>query len=85
MTVSWLDNRDEGSFVAEEIRAEMVANVLIVQVEEGQTVEPGQQVVILESMKMEIPVLAEGGGVVSRISVGAGDVVQEGDVMVELS
>ena len=71
--------------MAEEIRAEMVANVLIVQVEEGQTVEAGQPVVILESMKMEIPVLAEAGGVVARISVGAGDVVQEGDVMVELT
>ena len=71
--------------MAEEIRAEMVANVLLVQVEEGQQVEPGQPVVILESMKMEIPVLAEAGGVVARISVGTGDVVQEGDVMVELA
>jgi biotin carboxyl carrier protein len=36
-------------------------------------------------MKMEIPVLAEIGGVVSAIKVAPGDVVQEGDVLVELT
>jgi acetyl-CoA carboxylase biotin carboxyl carrier protein len=71
--------------VAEEIRAEMVANVIAVLVEEGDVVDPGQAVVIMESMKMEIPVLAELGGSVRRVSVVTGDVVQEGDVMVELS
>jgi acetyl-CoA carboxylase biotin carboxyl carrier protein len=74
-----------GAPVAEEIRAEMVANVISVLVGEGDPVEPGQAVVIMESMKMEIPVLAEYGGRVARISVGEGDVVQEGDVMVELT
>jgi biotin carboxyl carrier protein len=39
----------------------------------------------MESMKMEIPVLAEHGGVVTVVSVAEGDVVQEGDVIVELS
>jgi acetyl-CoA carboxylase biotin carboxyl carrier protein len=71
--------------VAEEIRAEMVANVISVLVGKGDVVEVAQAVVILESMKMEIPVLAEFGGQVSQVFVGEGDVVQEGDVMVELS
>ena len=71
--------------VAEQIRAEMVANVLSLLVTSGDTVEPGQPVVIMESMKMEIPVLAEHGGVVTGVSVAEGDVVQEGDVIVELS
>jgi len=39
---------------------------------------------VLESMKMEIPVLAENGGVVVEIRVTEGDVVQEGDVLVVL-
>lgn len=71
--------------VAEQIRAEMVANVLSLLVSSGDTVAPGQAVVIMESMKMEIPVLAEFGGTVTAVSVAEGDVVQEGDVMVELT
>jgi biotin carboxyl carrier protein len=71
--------------VAEQIRAEMVANVLSVLVSDGDLVDAGQPVVIMESMKMEIPVLAEHGGTVNRVFVAEGDVVQEGDVMVELS
>ena len=52
--------------MTEQIRAEMVANVLSLLVSDGDVVEAGQAVVILESMKMEIPVLAERGGTVSR-------------------
>jgi len=73
------------TFVAEQIRAEMVANVLSVLVSEGEEVAAGQPVVIMESMKMEIPVLAETGGTVGTVFVAQGDVVQEGDVMVELA
>jgi acetyl-CoA carboxylase biotin carboxyl carrier protein len=68
-----------------ELVAEMVANVLRVEVEEGATVAPGDTVVLLESMKMEIPVIAELGGVVRAVKVSPGDVVQEGDVLVELT
>jgi len=70
--------------VAEQIRAEMVANVLSLLVATGDEVGAGQPVVIMESMKMEIPVLAEHGGRVTTVFVTEGDVVQEGDVMVEL-
>ncbi|MEZ0577308.1 biotin/lipoyl-binding carrier protein [Nocardioides sp. MH1] len=69
---------------ASEIRAEMVANVLQVEVSVGDTVAAGETVLLLESMKMEIPVIAEVGGVVREIKVSTGDVVQEGDLLVEL-
>ncbi|MEV2273445.1 biotin/lipoyl-binding carrier protein [Nonomuraea africana] len=64
-----------------EVHAEMVANVWKVVVAEGDTVEEGDTLVILESMKMEIPVLAEDDGVVSQLKVAEGDVVQEGDLI----
>lgn len=64
-----------------EIRAEMVANVWKVVVAEGDTVEDGDTLVILESMKMEIPVIAEENGRVAALKVAEGDVVQEGDVI----
>jgi biotin carboxyl carrier protein len=62
----------------------MVANVWKVVVAPGQAVADGDTLVILESMKMEIPVLAETAGTVAEVSVGEGDVVQEGDVLVVL-
>ena len=61
--------------------AEIVGNVLTVAVEEGTPVSAGDTIVILESMKMEIPVLTEFDGVVRDVAVHAGDVVQEGDVL----
>ncbi len=66
------------------IRAEMVANVAQVAVAEGDRLEAGATVVLLESMKMEIPVLTEHPGTVSGIRVAAGDQVQEGDPLVVL-
>jgi biotin carboxyl carrier protein len=72
-------------YVAEQVCAEMVANVLSLSVAAGEVVEPGTTLLILESMKMEIPVLCEGGGTVAEIKVEPGDVVQEGDVLVVLS
>ena len=62
-----------------EVRAEMVANVWKVVAKEGDQVDDGDTLVILESMKMEIPVLAEGSGTVTKLHVAEGDVVQEGD------
>jgi len=67
--------------VADEIRAEMVANVWKVVVAQGDTVEDGATLVILESMKMEIPVITETAGTVAALHVAEGDVVQEGDVI----
>jgi len=65
-----------------DIVAEMVANVMTVVVAPGDKLEIGDTVVLLESMKMEIPVLAEAPGTVYAVEVSAGDVVQEGDVLV---
>jgi acetyl-CoA carboxylase biotin carboxyl carrier protein len=64
-----------------EIRAEMVANVWKVVVAQGDEVADGDTLVILESMKMEIPVLTETAGTVTQLAVGEGDVVQEGDLI----
>ncbi|WP_433497817.1 biotin/lipoyl-binding carrier protein [Sphaerimonospora sp. CA-214678] len=64
-----------------EVRAEMVANVWKIVVSEGDTIEEGDTLVILESMKMEIPVIAEDSGVVAQLKVAEGDVVQEGDLI----
>ncbi len=61
------------------IRAEMVANVLEVSVAVGDQVSAGHILLLLESMKMEIPVLAEIDGEVVDIGVLPGDVIQEGD------
>ena len=67
-----------------EIRAEMVANVWKVVAAEGDTVSDGDTLVILESMKMEIPVLAEDVGTVTKLHVAEGDVVQEDDLIAEI-
>ena len=67
-----------------EIVSELVANVLSLECAVGDDVEAGQTVVLLESMKMEIPMLAERAGRVSAIKVTVGDVVQDGDVLVVL-
>lgn len=67
--------------MADEIRAEMVANVWKVVVAEGDTVSDGDTLVILESMKMEIPVLTEQAGTLAELRVQEGDVVQEGDIL----
>jgi acetyl-CoA carboxylase biotin carboxyl carrier protein len=64
-----------------EIRAEMVANVWKVVVSEGDQVDDGDTLVILESMKMEIPVIAEDPGTVVGLKVAEGDVIQEGDLI----
>jgi len=64
-----------------EVRAELVSNVWKVLVPAGAAVAEGDALVILESMKMEIPVLAEEGGTVVRMAVAEGEVVQEGDLI----
>jgi acetyl-CoA carboxylase biotin carboxyl carrier protein len=70
--------------VAIEVKAEMVASVLRVLVAAGAPVAAGEAMVILESMKMEIPVLADAAGTVAEVCVAEGDVVHEGDVLVVL-
>lgn len=63
------------------VLADMVANVWRVLVSPGHTVRAGDALVILESMKMEIPVEAPVEGTVREVLVEEGAVVQEGDVI----
>jgi len=63
----------------------MVANVLEVSVDVGDKVSVGDTLLLLESMKMEIPVLAEFDGEVIDVGVVPGDVIQEGDPLVVLA
>ena len=59
--------------MAEDVRAEIVASVLEVVVSEGDQIGEGDTLVLLESMKMEIPVLAEVAGTISKVSVAVGE------------
>jgi biotin carboxyl carrier protein len=67
-----------------EVRAEISANVWQVRAEVGAQVLEGDELVILESMKMEIPVTAPADGLVTEVRVAAEDKVQEGDVVAVL-
>ncbi|HEX8958689.1 MAG TPA: biotin/lipoyl-binding carrier protein [Solirubrobacterales bacterium] len=67
-----------------DIEAHITGNVWKVEVAVGDEVEDGDTVVILESMKMEIPVEAEDEGVVTEIRCEEGQAVSEGDVLVVL-
>ncbi|MEU5537060.1 biotin/lipoyl-binding carrier protein [Streptomyces sp. NPDC020362] len=65
----------------EEVRAEIVAVVSEVLTAAGDTIAEGEPLVVLESMKMEIPVLAENDGRILEVQVVPGDTVQEGDLL----
>ncbi|MBM7701761.1 biotin/lipoyl-containing protein [Metabacillus iocasae] len=65
-----------------EITANMAGMVLNVLVAEGSEVAPGEVVLLLESMKMEIPVESPSAGKVVALNVNVGDFVNEGDVLV---
>ncbi|GAM13685.1 MULTISPECIES: acetyl-CoA carboxylase biotin carboxyl carrier protein subunit [Bacillaceae] len=67
-----------------EITANMAGTVLNVMVAAGDTVSEGQEVLMLESMKMEIPVESQGAGNVAEVKVNIGDFVNEGDVLLVL-
>ena len=64
-----------------EVVAEITANVWQVRAEVGQRVEVGDELVVLESMKMEIPVTAPVAGTVTDVRVAPKDQVTEGDVV----
>ena len=67
-----------------EVRAETQANVWQVRCAAGDRVAAGQEIVILESMKMEIPVESPVTGVVHELRVAEGSPVKEGDVVAVL-
>lgn len=64
-----------------ELKANMAGSVWKITVAKGDKVSSGQDIVILESMKMEIPISSEGDGIVKELKVQEGDFVNEGDVI----
>ncbi len=67
-----------------EIEAHITGTVWKIEVAVGDTIEEGDTVVILESMKMEMPVEAEDEGVVKQILCEEGQAVSEGDPLIVL-
>lgn len=68
-----------------QINAIMAGTVVEVLVNKGDQISDGQDIVIIESMKMQLPITAEVGGEVSEIKVSPGDFVNEGDVLIVLN
>lgn len=64
-----------------EVRASMAGSVWKLEVAVGDKVTAGQDLVILESMKMEIPIASEQAGSVKELKVNEGDFVNEGDII----
>ena len=68
-----------------DVRAELTASVFKLEVAPGDHVEEGQPLIVLESMKMEIPVIAPRAGQVAELLVSEGDMVEEGAVVARLA
>jgi acetyl-CoA carboxylase biotin carboxyl carrier protein len=66
------------------VDAHITGTVWKIEVKEGETVTEGQVCVIIESMKMEMPVEAPTGGTVDKVHVKEGQAVSEGDTLVTL-
>ena len=64
-----------------DVKTEITGNVWKVVAQVGDALGEDEPILILESMKMEIPVVAESDGIVAEIAVSEGDVVQEGDLI----
>ena len=67
------------------IKSEMAGTVLEIKVKVGDTVAKGQEVAVVESMKMEVPLQADVAGKVSKILKNAGDFLNEGEALIELA
>lgn len=70
--------------MAEKILADLGASVWKIVAVVGETLAEGEPIMILESMKMEIPVLAEDGGTLRSLEVAEGDSVEEGQLLAVL-
>jgi len=76
--------RDPGIVAGVLVKAELAGNMWKVVVTEGQQVGADETLMILESMKMEIPVTSPKAGRVAKIHVKEGETVQEGQLLVEV-
>lgn len=66
------------------IKIQMAGNLWKIHVKPGDVIEEGQEVAILESMKMEIPIIADAAGTVKEVKKSEGDFTDEGDILIEL-
>ena len=66
------------------VRSEIAGTVWKIEVSAGEAVASGQVLIVLESMKMEIPVESPSAGVVEAISVAEGDLIKEGQTLAVL-
>ena len=71
--------------MATQVTAHITGTVWKIEVKEGERVSEGQTCVILESMKMEMPVEAPSAGKVEKVHVAEGQAVNEGDPLVSLA
>lgn len=67
-----------------QVKATMAGIVWKVLVKVGEEVTEGQELIMIESMKMEIPIISEEDGVVRSIFVNEGDFINEGDPLIEV-
>ncbi|MDQ0272648.1 acetyl-CoA carboxylase biotin carboxyl carrier protein subunit [Cytobacillus purgationiresistens] len=67
-----------------QVKSTMAGTVFKILVQAGEVVDAGREVVVLESMKMEIPIIAEREAKVKEVGVSVGDFINEGDVLLEL-
>lgn len=67
-----------------EVKATMAGSIWKILVKESDQVEAGSDIIILESMKMEIPIQSEVNGVVKKVILNEGDFVNDGDVILEI-
>lgn len=70
---------------AVKVTASVPGKAFKIEVKEGQAVKAGDTIVILESMKMEIPVVAPQDGVIATIDVTVGDSVENGDTLASMN
>ena len=69
----------------QEVRSEMTSNVWKILVAVGERVEEDQELMILESMKMEIPVSSPVAGTVAKLHVAEGQSIDEEDLLAEIT
>jgi len=69
---------------AYEVKAEVTGSIWKIMTEVGQALQPGDTILIVESMKMEIPVIAEDGGTIREFLVVEGQSVAEGQVVARI-
>lgn len=73
--------RSEETYMKKELRSDMTAVVLSVEREVGDRVVEGDEIVVLESMKMEIPVIAPASGILTEVVVAEGETVTAHDLI----